>query len=105
MKDCILAVQSQKYDSAFCAELLQDYLWENGKPLNFNADNIPRTQDLTPIYKETSGIYVFTKEVFLKYKTRVGKKAYIKTVSPKEAVDIDEVIDFNMAELMLNADI
>ena len=66
MQQCIEAVQSGKYDSAFCAVKIQDYLWQDGEPLNFDAANVPRSQDLKPIYRETSGVYVFTKEVFEK---------------------------------------
>ena len=94
MKLCINAVMSGEYDSAFCALKLQDYLWKKGEPLNFDATNVPRTQDLEPIYQETSGVYVFTKEVFKKYKRRIGKKPFIKEVSFKEAVDIDNPEDF-----------
>ena len=102
MKECIDAVQSGKYDSAFCAIKLQDYLWKDGEPLNFDASNVPRTQDLEPIYQETSGVYVFTKEVFEKYHRRIGKNPYIKEVSFKEAVDIDEADDFKLAEVLVD---
>lgn len=102
MKQCIQAVISKEYDSAFCAIKLQDYLWKNGEPLNFDATNVPRTQDLEPIYQETSGIYVFTKEVFEKYKRRIGKKPFIKEVSFKESVDIDNPEDFDLAEMLVN---
>ena len=105
MKQCIEAVKSGEYDSAFCAEKLQDYLWMDGKPLNFDATNVPRTQDLKPIYQETSGVYVFTKEVFEKYKRRIGMKPFIKEVSFREAVDIDNPEDFDLAEVMLNVKI
>ena len=102
MKQCIEAVQSGEYDSAFCAVKLQDYLWQDGEPLNFDATNIPRTQDLKPIYQETSGVYVFTREVFEKYHRRIGKKPFIKEVSFKEAVDIDNPEDFDLAEALVN---
>lgn len=102
MKQCIEAVKSGEYDSAFCAVKLQDYLWKDGKPLNFDATNVPRTQDLEPIYQETSGVYAFTKEVFEKYKRRIGMKPFIKEVSFREAVDIDNPEDFDLAEVMLN---
>ena len=105
MKLCIEAVKSEKYDSAFCAVKLQDYLWQDGQPLNFDATNLPRTQDLKPIYQETSGVYVFTKEVFLKYKRRVGVKPFIKEVSFKESVDIDTPEDFELAEIMVNINV
>lgn len=102
MKQCINAVKAGEYDSAFCAVRLQDYLWQDGEPLNFDATNLPRTQDLKPIYQETSGVYVFTKEVFLKYKRRIGVKPFIKEVTFKEAVDIDDPEDFDLAQVMLN---
>lgn len=102
MKECIQAVVSGEYDSAFCAIKLQDYLWKDGEPLNFDASNIPRTQDLDPIYQETSGVYVFTKKVFEKYKRRIGKKPFIKEVSFREAVDIDTPEDFYLAEILVN---
>lgn len=105
MKQCIEAVKSGEYDSAFCATKLQDYLWKNGEPLNFDATNVPRTQDLEPIYQETSGVYVFTKSVFMNFKRRIGKNPFIKEVTFKEAVDIDNPEDFDLAEVMLNVNI
>ena len=105
MKQCIEAVKSGEYDSAFCAIKLQDYLWQDGEPLNFDASNLPRTQDLKPIYQETSGVYVFTKEVFEKYKRRIGKQPFIKEVSFKEAVDIDNPEDFDLAEALVGLDL
>lgn len=102
MTQCIEAVQSGEYDSAFCAVKLQDYLWQDGEPLNFDAANLPRTQDLKPIFQETSGVYVFTKEVFQKYHRRIGKKPFIKEVSFKEAVDIDHPEDFDLAEALVD---
>lgn len=105
MKQCINAVQSGKYDSAFCAIKLQDYLWQNGKPLNFDASDLPRTQDLNPIYQETSGVYAFSKEVFEKYHRRIGVRPFIKEVSFKEAVDIDNQQDFELAKVLADIDI
>ena len=105
MKECIEAVKSGEYDSAFCAIKLQDYLWQDGEPLNFDASNLPRTQDLKPIYQETSGVYVFTKEVFMNYHRRIGKKPFIKEVSFKEAVDIDNPEDFDLAEALVGLDL
>ena len=81
MSECIEAVKSGEYDSAFCAE---------------------RTQDLQPIYKETSGVYVFTKEVFLEYGRRIGIKPFVKCVGFKEMVDIDNPEDFDLAETLVN---
>lgn len=103
MEECIDAVVSRQYDSAFCAVKIQDFLWEDGKPLNFDAANIPRSQDLNPIYRETSGVYVFTKEVFQKYRRRIGITPFIKEVTFREAIDINNFEDFRLAEVFLNS--
>ena len=105
MKQCIEAVKSGDYDSAFCASKIQTFLWKNGEPLNFDASNLPRTQDLEPIYQETSGVYVFTKEVYRKCGRRIGMKPFIKEVSFKETIDIDNPEDFDLAEALVNIEL
>lgn len=101
VQNCLNAVKNDNYDSAFCASKIQDYFWKDGKPLNFDATNIPRSQDLEPIYRETSGVYVFRKEVFEKYRRRIGERPYISEVSYREAIDINEPEDFVIAEKFL----
>lgn len=101
MRSCISAVQSGAYDSSFCAVKIQDYLWQDGRPLNFDAENLPRSQDLTPIYRETSGIYVFTKQVFQQLHRRIGSNPFIKEVSCREAVDINTQEDFDLAAALI----
>lgn len=102
MKECIEAVKSGEYDSAFCAEKIQDFLWQDGAPINFDAVNVPRSQDLKPIYRETSGIYVVKKECFEKYHRRVGKNPFIKEVAYREAIDINNPEDFILAQKLLD---
>lgn len=91
-------VASGGYDSAFCAECIRTFMWQDGKPINFDPDHFPRTQDLPLIYGETSIAYVFTKESFLKHNRRLGSKPYIKEVSKIEAIDIDYPEDFEIAD-------
>lgn len=95
--DCISKVASGEYDSAFCAENIKTFMWSEGKPMNFDPDHFPRTQDLPDIYGETSIAYVFTKESFLKNNRRLGVKPFIKEVGKIEAMDIDYPEDFEMA--------
>ena len=97
IEECIKKVASGEYDSAFCAEALRTFMWEDSMPLNFDPNHFPRTQDLPLIYGETSIAYVFTKESFLKNKRRLGLNPYIKEVSKIEAIDIDYPEDFEIA--------
>ena len=101
IRACVDAVVSGNSDSAFTATEIRDYLWQDGKPMNFDATNLPRSQDLKPIYRESSGVYVFRKEVFRLYHRRVGVNPYIHTLNAREAIDINTAEDFRMAEIML----
>ncbi len=96
------AVVSGDYDSSFAAKKLQDFLWKDGVPFNYELDNIPRTQDLTPLYEETSGFYIYKSEVIEKLNRRIGEKPYIVEVGEIESVDIDEAEDFEIADAIYN---
>lgn len=98
----IQAVLSGEYDSAFAAKKLQDFLWKDNKPFNYELDNIPRTQDLPPIYEETSGFYIYEKDVINKYNRRIGQHPYIVEVGEIEGIDIDELEDFMIADAIFN---
>ena len=89
-----------EYDSSFSAVILQDYMWKNGKPLNYYIKNIVRTQDLQPIYMETGAFFIFKKEVFTKLGQRIGNNPYIYEIDQFEAVDIDTVEDFEFAKVV-----
>jgi len=102
INDCVERVLSGKNDSAFSARKIQEFLWQDNRPLNFEADKIPRSQDLIPIYIETCGLYAFKKEVYFNSKRRIGESPYIREVSLKEAIDIDNPEDFEFASIMLN---
>ena len=94
---CVEAVATGEYDSAFLAKRIQEFLWQEGKAMNFDIQHFPRTQDLIPIYSEAPGAYVFTRETFEKYDRRVGVKPYIHEITEIESRDIDYPEDFEIA--------
>lgn len=102
IEECINNVVDNQYDSAFTVEKIQTFLWENGKPLNYELNNIPRTQDLTPLYAETSGLYIFNKDIIINHNKRIGDNPFIKEISKIEAVDIDNEEDFIIADALYN---
>lgn len=91
------AVLSGKYDCAFAAQELKTYCWYKDKPLNYLPSNMTQTQDLVPVYAETSGFYIFKKSDYLNTNTRIGNKPFIVPVDFRESVDIDEPKDFALA--------
>lgn len=97
IEKCIEMVKSGRYDSAFTAEVLREFLWENGKPMNFKPEFAVRTQELPSIYKESIGCYVFTKKMFYETNRKVGLVPYLCEVDKYEAIDIDYPDDFKIA--------
>ena len=100
IKAALDKVISGEYDSAFSAVELQDYMWMHGRPLNYNMKDIPRSQDLEPIYMETGAFFVFRKEVFTELGQRIGIKPYIHVIDQFEAVDIDTAEDYEFAKVV-----
>lgn len=94
-------LSSKNNDSLFGVTKIQTRLWnKNGYPLNHQPEVLLRTQDLSPIYEENSNIYIFTKEVIQKRKNRIGKKPIMFEIPKEETIDIDEEIDFQIAEFL-----
>ena len=96
------AVKTGNWDSAFAAKKLQNFLWKDNEPMNYKLDNIPRTQDLPALYEETSGFYIYERNVMTDYGRRIGNKPYIVEVGQIESVDIDEPEDFMIADAIFN---
>jgi CMP-N-acetylneuraminic acid synthetase len=97
-------VLSGENDSAFSAERIQTFAWYQGKPINYDLNDVPRTQDMEPIWVETSAFFIFQKEIFTVHNRRIGFKPYIQEVSGIEAVDIDEKKDYEMACKLVNTE-
>lgn len=93
---------SEKFDSLFSVTRLQARLyWKDGSPINHNPNELLRTQDLPPIFKENSNFYIFSKKSFVQAGSfRIGVMPQMFEMSKLEAVDIDEPEDWEMAEIL-----
>lgn len=90
-----------EYDSLFGVTRLQTRLWDQaGQPVNHNPDELLRTQDLPPIYEENSCLYIFARDNLLARRNRLGKRPLMFEVPPVEAWDIDEELDFTVADTL-----
>ena len=103
--DAVARVESGEYDSAFSAERVQTFAWWDGKPLNYSLDRIPRTQDLEPVYVETSAFFVFEREVWRSKRRRIGDRPYMAVTDRIESMDIDNPDDFLLAEAIVAANL
>jgi len=89
------------YDSLFSVTRLQTRLWDSlARPVNHNPAILLRTQDLPPIYEENSCLYLFTRDILIQRHNRIGKRPLMFDIEPAEAMDIDEELDFQVAEFL-----
>jgi len=90
-----------EFDSLFGVTRLQTRLWNaEGKPINHDPEVLLRTQDLPPIFEENSCIYIFQKETLIERHNRLGYHPLMFEISAVEAWDIDEKLDFVVAETL-----
>jgi N-acylneuraminate cytidylyltransferase len=92
------------HDSLFTVTPVQSrFFWPDGRPINHDPANMLRTQDMDPIYEENSCLYLFSRTGFFEFGHRIGPKPIMFPMAAEEAVDIDEPIDFVVAEALMGA--
>jgi CMP-N-acetylneuraminic acid synthetase len=102
IREGIDKVKTNNYDSAFSVQKLQEFLWNEHLPINYDLASIPRTQDLPSIYLETTGLYIFTKTLWKNFGRRIGFNPYLIEVTKVEAIDINTYEDFFIANAVSN---
>ena len=94
--------QKNNYDSLFSVTKVQKRFWsDKTKPVNHSLLDEPTTQNLVSLYEENSCIYIFSRKVFEKNFSRVGNNPKLYPISSLESIDIDEPIDFEIAEFLM----
>lgn len=98
----VLFSQYPTFDSLFSVTRLQTRLWDQlGRAINHNPDILLRTQDLPPVYEENSCLYLFRRETLLERRNRLGQRPLMYAIDAREALDIDEELDFLIAEQVM----
>jgi len=92
----------EKFDSIFSVTKVQTRFYDkNAKAINHNPNELLRTQDLEIMYEENSNFYIFSRNSFKNANNkRIGLKPQIFEINKLEAIDIDEIEDFIIAELL-----
>lgn len=98
IKTALDNVIAETHDSAFNVQQIKTFAWYQGKPLNYSLLEIPRTQDIEPVFAETSAFFIFEKHVWTQLRRRIGEKPFMQIADSIEGIDIDNPDDFELAE-------
>lgn len=89
-----------KYDSLNTVNLVKEFMWLNGQPINYDPNKKPRSQDLPNIISLNLAISIISRDIMIERKDLLGYKPNFYLIDDFEAVDIDNEIDFTFAEFL-----
>lgn len=91
-------LSTDEYDSLATVSSIKDFLWLDGKPLNYNPLHAPNSQDLPDVVALNFGVSIINKENLISNSNIIGKKPQFIVTDEIEAIDIDTPLDFYIAE-------
>jgi len=91
---------SNDCNSLMSVKVIKEFLWHEGKALNYNPKNAPNSQNLPEYLSPTFGLVIANRAAMLKAKNFICSKPYFMKVSQEESIDIDTQVDFDFAEFM-----
>lgn len=98
---CIQTYKEAKdFDSINTVNLVKEFLWLDGKAINYDPTKKPRSQDLPDIVSINHAVNVIDRKLMIERKDIFGYNPYLYPVDKVEAIDIDDMVDFEFAEFM-----
>lgn len=90
--------QGKDCDCVSTVSSIKEFLWLDGKAVNYDPQHAPNSQDLPNIVALNFGCTVTGKESLVANRNIIGKKPKFVIDSDIEAIDIDTPLDFYIAE-------
>jgi len=89
-----------KHDSVVAAFPIKKFLFNEGKPMNYDSEKIPRSQDLPNVMAISFAASIISRDLMLNRRSVVGRHPFFHEITATEAVDIDTPFDFLVAEYL-----
>ncbi|MBO5591456.1 MAG: cytidylyltransferase [Prevotella sp.] len=93
-----LKERGQGCDSVSTVSSVKEFLWLDGKAINYDPRHAPNSQDLPDIVALNFGCSVISRDRLISGRNIIGKKPKFVTDTDIEAIDIDTPLDFYIAE-------
>jgi len=95
--DSVLSMKESECPLAWSKKISSSYLVKS--PYKFFKSNFNR-QYYQKTYVPNGAIYIFNSQKILKYKSYYFKKTYAYLMSKKKSIDVNDIIDFKIAEFL-----
>ena len=93
-------LNSKVHDSLNSVSTEKKFLWKDMYPINYDVNVTPKSQDLPDIVSLNFAITIIKKNIMCKRKNVIGYKPSFFELDKVESLDVDDLIDFKIAELM-----
>lgn len=91
-----------KYDSLVTVQYAKKHAWYQNKPINYELENTPNSQNLNPIMFPTFNVMICKVSSLLETKNAITKHCLFYPVDDNEAIEIDDQLEFDIAEFLYN---
>ena len=88
------------HDSINSVSAEKKFLWKDEKPINYDINVTPKSQDLPDIVSLNFAITIISRQTMMERKNVVGYQPTFVVLDKVESLDVDDLIDFKIAELM-----
>ena len=93
-------LNSGSNDSLNSVSVEKKFLWKDMNPINYDINVTPKSQDLPNIVSLNFAITIIHKQAMIKRKNVIGYRPSFFELYKVEALDVDDLVDFKIAELM-----
>lgn len=93
---------NNEFDSINSVTMEKKFLWQDNKPLNYDINVTPKSQDLPDIVSLNFAITIIDKEDMFNNENVVGITPMFIELDKTESIDIDDMLDFEFAEFMFS---
>ncbi|MBI2108805.1 MAG: acylneuraminate cytidylyltransferase family protein [Parcubacteria group bacterium] len=92
-------LSDKNHDSLVSVKKFKEYLWDTGGSVNYDAGagHVP-SQNLPDMWVVFNGIFLGRREDMIQWSYWLGKNPYKYEVDKRDAIDIDDETDFEIAK-------
>lgn len=91
-------IEYPEYDCLATVSSIKEFMWLDGKAINYDPQHAPNSQNLPDIVALNFGVTVVKRETLIANSNIIGKNPQFVLTSDIEAIDIDTPLDFYIAE-------
>ena len=91
-------LSAKEHDCVSTVTVIKEFLWQEGRPLNYDPAHAPNSQDLPDIHALNFGTTVVRRTDLIANSNIIGHRPLFVPTSDIEAIDIDTPLDFYIAE-------